>query len=301
MADAVELDQVVKTFGRLRALDALCLSVASGQVYGLLGPNGAGKTTTIRLLLDFLRPTSGSVLVLGVNPRIAGPGLHRRIGYVPGDFRVDGRQSSREFLTYVANMRGGIPASRVAALAEQLGLRMDSPISTLSRGNRQKVALVQAFMHEPELLVLDEPTSGLDPFVQQEFRQLVREAAAEGRTVLMSSHVMGEVQQAADRVGIVRDGRLIVDQDVRELRERATRRVEVVLAADARIPSLDAVLGVSDVVVEGRTIRLRLDGAADGLVKALASTTVVTLTAEEPELEDVFFAAEGDRGDSSAA
>ncbi len=301
MGDAVELDHVVKTFGRLRALDALNLAVSPAQVFALLGTNGAGKTTTIRVLLDFIRPTSGSVLVLGVNPRTAGPQLRRRVGYVPGDFRVDGRQSARQFLSYVGNIRGGVPAGRVNTLADRLDLRMDVPISTLSRGNRQKVALVQAVMHEPDLLILDEPTSGLDPFVQQEFRHLVREAATEGRTVLMSSHVMGEVQQTADRVGIVRDGRLIVDQNVRDLRERATRRVEVVLADDAVVPNLAALPGVSGITVDGNIVSLRLDGSADQLVKALASTTVVTLTAEEPELEDLFFAAEGDRSDSDAS
>ncbi len=291
---AVRLDGVVKRFGDVRALDQLTVTVAAGQVYALLGPNGAGKTTAIRMMLDLMRPTSGTVRVLGLDPRRAAGLSRRSIGYVPGDFRVDERQSARDLLAYLAHLRGGVSRSRIIDLIDRFRLTPDVPISTLSRGNRQKVAIIQAFMHDAELLILDEPTSGLDPYMQQEFSALVGQTAAEGRTVLMSSHIMSEVQQNAHRVGILNHGHLVVDQDVSDLRDQAARSVEVVIAEGAAIPNLSAIDGVTGISVDGRTLRLRLSGPADPLIKALAHTTVVTLTAQEADLEDIFFAAERD-------
>src|SRR5688500_16385439 len=212
MADpAIRTERLVKTYGRAknRGLVGLDLQVDSGEVYGFLGPNGAGTSTTLRLLLGLSRPTGGHATVLGMDPRTAGPALRRRVGYLAGDFVVDGRQTSRQLLTYLGNLRGGVPAARIAELADRLGLELDRQIRGLSKGNRQKAGVIQAFMHSPELLVLDEPTSGLDPFLQQEFVRLVQEARREGATVFMSSHVMSEVQHTADRVGIIRDGRLV--------------------------------------------------------------------------------------------
>jgi ABC-2 type transport system ATP-binding protein len=163
---AIRAENLTKTYGRRRGLAGLDLTVQTGEVYGFLGPNGAGKTTTIRLLLDLIRPTSGTVELLGGDPRHDGVALRRRVGYLPGDFTVDGRQGVLELLTYLGNLRGGVPRQRVTALAERLDLDLDVRIRSLSKGNRQKVGLVQAFMHEPELLILDEPTAGLDPLVQ---------------------------------------------------------------------------------------------------------------------------------------
>ncbi|HET8682064.1 MAG TPA: ABC transporter ATP-binding protein, partial [Micromonosporaceae bacterium] len=218
---AIRTEGLVKTYGRNRGLAGLDLAVRTGEVYGFLGPNGAGKTTTIRLLLDLIRPTAGRARVLGLDPRADGVTLRRRVGYLAGDFLVNGRQTARELLTYLGNLRGGVPRAAVDALAERLDLDTTRQIAALSRGNRQKVGLVQAFMHSPELLVLDEPTVGLDPLLQQEFVAMVREARAAGQTVFMSSHVMSEVQQTADRVGIIREGRLVAVEQVEQLRERA--------------------------------------------------------------------------------
>jgi len=260
------------------------LTVRPGEVFGYLGPNGAGKTTTIRLLLDLIRPTAGHVRVLGCDPRADGVALRRRIGYLPGDFVVDGRQPARELLTYLGNLRGGVPRVR-----------------SLSRGNRQKVGLVQAFMHAPALLILDEPTSGLDPLVQHEFLALVREARAAGQTVFMSSHVLSEVQQAADRVGIVRDGRLVAVEGVEALRERAVRRVEIHFDAPAPAAAFADLPSVRDVRVDGTVLRCRLDGRADALVKEAGRFTVLSLLAEEPDLEEVFFAYYHTEGGGRAA
>lgn len=273
----------------MEALRGLDLEVAAGEVYGFLGPNGAGKTTTIRLLLDLIRPSRGSAQVLGLDPRADGVALRRRVGYLAGDFLVDGRQSARELLSYLGHLRGGVPATRIGSLAERLDLDLSWRIKTLSRGNRQKVGLVQAFMHDPELLVLDEPTSGLDPFLQQEFAAMAREAVAKGATVFMSSHVMGEVQKTADRVGIIRSGVLVAVERVEDLRESSTRKVEITFTEPVAAEEFVGVGGVSKLRVDGTVLRCRLDGRADALVKAAAAHTVVSLTSEELDLEELFF------------
>ena len=288
---AISTEGLVKTYGRNRGLAGLDLSVKAGEVYGFLGPNGAGKTTTIRLLLDLIRPTSGTARVLGHDPRAGGPVLRRRIGYLPGDIVVDGRQTSRELLTYLGNLRGGVPRARIEDCAGRLDLDLDRKIKSLSKGNRQKVGLVQAFMHSPELLILDEPTSGLDPFLQQQVVTMIREARATGQTVFMSSHVMSEVQQTADRVGIIREGRLSAVERVEDLRERSVRRVEIQFDEPVTAEEFSAVPGVTDVLVEasGTLLRCQLSGRADALVKAAGGHTVVSLLAEEPDLEELFF------------
>lgn len=285
----IRTEKLVKTYGRNRGLTGLDLTVQPGEVYGFLGPNGAGKSTTIRLLLDLIRPTSGRATVLGVEPRRGGAALRRRIGYLAGDFIVDGRQTGRELLTYLGNLRGGVPWARIAELIDRLGVDPDRKIRALSRGNRQKLGVIQAFMHSPELIILDEPTSGLDPFLQQEFVAMVREARAAGQTVFMSSHVMSEVQQTADRIGIIREGRLIAVERVEELRERAIRRVEINFAGPVPFDEFRSLPGVSDATLDGHTLRCRLDGRADALIKAAARHTVVSFLSEEPDLEELFF------------
>ena len=287
---AIFTQGLIKTYGRgSRGLAGLDLEVRTGEVYGYLGPNGAGKSTTIRILLDLIRPTAGSVRVLGLDPRADGVALRRRIGYLAGDFVVDGRQTGRQLLTYLGNLRGGVAPDRIAELADRLGLDLDRQIKGLSKGNRQKVGVVQAFMHEPELLVLDEPTSGLDPFLQQEFVHLVQAAKRRGATVFMSSHVMSEVQQTADRVGIIRDGRLITVESVQSLREHAVRSVTLTLADPFDADEFRRLPGFTDVTVTGPTVRGRLAGHTDELVKAAGRHTVVDLLCEEPDLEEIFF------------
>jgi ABC-2 type transport system ATP-binding protein len=292
MADAaISTERLVKTYGRSRGLAGLDLSVETGEVFGFLGPNGAGKTTTIRLLLDLIRPTSGTARVLGVDPRADGVPLRRRIGYLAGDFIVDGQQTGRELLTFLGNLRGGVPRATIEGYAARLDLDLDRKIKNLSKGNRQKVGVVQAFMHHPELLILDEPTSGLDPFLQQQVVAMVRDAKAAGQTVFMSSHVMSEVQQTADRVGFIREGRLIAVEHVEDLRERAVRRVEIEFDAPVTPTEFSGLAGVSDVAVDptGTVLHCRLNGRADALVKAAAAHTVVSLLSEEPDLEELFF------------
>jgi ABC-2 type transport system ATP-binding protein len=280
---------LAKYYGRRRGLDGLDLEVRAGEIFGFLGPNGAGKTTTIRILLDLIRPTSGEAELLGQDPRGGGAELRRRVGYLPGDFIVDGGQSARQLLTHLGHLRGGVDRSRIEGLAARLDLDLGARIRSLSKGNRQKVGVIQAFMHRPELLILDEPTSGLDPILQQTFLAMAREAKAAGQTVFMSSHVLSEVQQSADRVGIIRDGRLIAVEAVDALRRRAVRRVEIEFDQPVD-PSVFADLpGVNDVVADGSVLRCRLAGRADALIKVAARFGVESLTVEEPDLEELFF------------
>lgn len=289
MADAIHTEQLTKRYGRRRGLDGLDLTVRSGEVFGFLGPNGAGKTTTIRLLLALLHPTSGHARVLGTDPHSGGAALRRRIGYLPGDFVVDGRQSVRELLIYAGNLRGGVPRERVETLAARLDLDLAARIRSLSKGNRQKVGLIQAFMHEPELLILDEPTSGLDPLVQHTFLALVREARINGQTVFMSSHVLSEVERIADRAGIVREGKLITVEDVEALRARLMPLIEIHFDAPVPADAFSDLPGVQELLIEGSMLRCRVGGSADALVKAAARFPVLTIRSTEPSLEEIFF------------
>jgi ABC-2 type transport system ATP-binding protein len=223
---AIETQALGKRYGRHPALVDLDLRVERGEVFGFIGPNGAGKTTTIRLLLDLIRPSAGTARVLGLDARRDGVEVRRRVGYLPGDLALYEDLTAAEQLAYLARLRG-LPGLDVRPLAERLSLDLHRPIRALSRGNRQKVGLVQAFMHDPELLILDEPTSGLDPLIQHEFAAMVGEARERGRTVFLSSHVLGDVERLADRVGLLRAGRLVLVDDVGALKARVTRRIEL--------------------------------------------------------------------------
>jgi len=289
MAEAILTEALSKSYGDVRALDELDLEVRTGEIFGFLGPNGAGKTTTIRLLLDIIRPSSGHAEVLGLAPRKQGVELRSRVGYLPGDFIVDGRQTSREFLTFLGNLRGGLPVTATLDLAERLDLDLQAKIGSLSKGNRQKVGLVQAFMHEPELLILDEPTSGLDPLITREFLSMATEARAKGQTLFMSSHILSEIQQIADRAGIIRRGRLIAIDDIDALRSRAIREVRISFGEPVAAAEFQTIDGVSDLVVEDGVLHCRLTGEADPLIKAAARHRVIDFISEEPDLETLFF------------
>ncbi|WP_326643246.1 ABC transporter ATP-binding protein [Streptosporangium sp. NBC_01755] len=286
MTAVVETEGLTKFYGVRRGLEDLDLEIRPGEVFGYLGPNGAGKTTTIRLLLDVIRPTRGRMTVLGHDPRDAG--VRSRIGYLPGELALEGREKARDYLAFLGTVRGGLPRGRIEELAERLEADLAVPMGKLSKGNKQKVGLIQAFMHEPEFLILDEPTSGLDPLVQQEFLAMVREVRASGRTVLMSSHVLAEVEHVSDRVGIVRAGRLVTVEDISALREKAVRRVEFHFDAPVPREAFENLPGVRDLRVEGAGVRCTIDGRPDALVKAAAKFTVVHMVSAEPDLEEIF-------------
>jgi ABC-2 type transport system ATP-binding protein len=283
----IQAQSLTKSYGRDLGVEELDFTVEQGEIFGFLGPNGAGKTTTIRLLLDLIRPTRGRVRVFGLDPR-ASPGVRRRIGYLPGDLRLYERLTGRELLTYFGHLRSLRTLGTASILAERFGLELDRPIRTLSKGNRQKIGVVQALMHEPDLLILDEPTSGLDPLVQQTFYELLQEARAEGRTVFLSSHVLPEVQHVADRVALLREGRLLLVESVETLRAHAFTRVEVTLETPPAATAFAGLPGVRELERHGSTILFALHGEADALVKALAGHHVLSLDSHEADLEDVF-------------
>lgn len=288
MVKAIELNGLTKTYGSSRGLVELSLSVEQGEVFGYLGPNGAGKSTTIRLLLDLIRPTGGTARVLGMDPRADAVALHERIGYLAGDFVAPGRQKVGAALRFLAALRGGAGADRIDALCARLELDQGKQISALSKGNRQKAGLVQAFMHEPELLILDEPTSGLDPLAQQIFLDMVTEAAAGGQTVFMSSHIMSEVEAVADRVAIIREGRLVALDTVAGLRADTVRDVEVTFTGPVDTAGFTGLAGVAGVQIEGSTLRCQVTGSPDALLRVLAGHHVAGLLVTEPALEDLF-------------
>jgi ABC-2 type transport system ATP-binding protein len=272
------------------------LEAFAGEVLGFLGPNGAGKTTTIRCVLDLLRPTAGRVRVLGMDARADAVAIRRRIGYLPAELALDPRLTGGELLDWFAALRGGVDASRRAALTERMGLDPGRRIGDLSTGNRKKVGVVAAFMHRPDLLVLDEPTSGLDPLVQRAFLDLVREAAVEGACVFLSSHVLSEVEHTADRVAILRRGRLAAVEGVDALMGRAVRRLVLRFAEPVPASAFAGLDGLADVVVDGAVVTATVVGSPDALVKAAARHRLLDLSPQDRDLEEIFLAfyAEGD-------
>ena len=288
MTVVVRADRLTKFYGPSRGIVDASFEVEAGEVFGFLGPNGAGKSTTIRLMLDLIRPTRGRIELFGLDPRANGLEIRRRVGYVPGDLRLYERLTALDLLRYFAHVRGMRDLGAAPRLVERLELELDRPIRSLSKGNRQKVGLVQALMHEPELLVLDEPTSGLDPLVQQTFEELLRQATGEGRTVFLSSHMLAEVQRVADRVALVRAGRIELVEEVETLRRRAFTRVQVSFAEPPPEDAFSAVQGVRELERRGGSVLFMLEGSADPLVKALAQHHVLSLDVHEADLEDIF-------------
>ncbi len=301
MDEVIVTQGLAKNFGSQVALDGLDLRVRAGEVFGFVGPNGAGKTTTIRVLLDLLRPSRGSVRVLGMDPRRDGVAVRSRIGYLPGDLDLPARPTGRAYLESQAEVHGRDLDSEVDSLAERLAADLDRPMGELSLGNRRKVGMIGAFAHRPELLILDEPTGGLDPLVQQTFRALVRDVVEDGRTVFLSSHVLDEVQHVADRVAVLRQGRLVVEDRVDTLISRLVRTVRVRFDVAPDPVTFRGVAGVTRIdAVHDHELQFVLEGMAGPLLEALAPHHPVDLHATEADLEDVFldFYA-GDRGSGS--
>jgi ABC-2 type transport system ATP-binding protein len=285
---AVMVRGLTKRFGKLAAVAELDLDVAPGEVVGFLGPNGAGKTTTIRALMGFIRPSGGSCTVLG-RSLAADVTVRSQVGYLPGDFRIDPTMTATDLFSWFARIRGGVDKRRLADLVERLQLEPDRPFGALSKGNRQKVGLVQAFMGDPQVLILDEPTSGLDPLIQLEFLRLVQESAARGAAVLFSSHVLPVVERVAGRVVIIRSGRLVSSGPVRELLDRARHRLELRFAAPVQTGLFDGVLGVAEVTIQGDTAVVAIDGpVGPAMAAALRGPDLLTVRPAGDDLEDLF-------------
>lgn len=287
---AIRLEKLTKFYGPHRGVIDVDLEVMPGEIFGYLGPNGAGKSTTIRVLLDLIRPTSGSLKVMGFDAQADAMEVRRRVGYVPSDPGMYGSLTGREHLTYAASLRGGVDWREVERLAERLSCDLSRRIDTLSRGNRQKVVVIQAFMHKPEVLVLDEPSSGLDPLMQEEFKSLLLEAHEDGRTVFLSSHVLPEVEDICNRVGIIRDGRIVAVEDVDTLRGRRVRSLEIEFGESVAAGDFEGLSGVRNMSVSDGFLRCDIEGSLAQLFKAAGRYEIVNVTTREPSLEEAFLA-----------
>ena len=287
---AIEIAGLSKTYGKeVRALAGLDLRVEPGEVFGFLGPNGAGKSTTIRLLVGLLKPSGGRAEVFGHDTWTAGVAARRHLGYLPGDLRLSDRLTGREQLDSLARLRGTVDEPLRDRLCDRFGVVLDRPIRQLSKGNRQKLGLIQAFMSRPDLVVLDEPTTGLDPLIQSEVRSLLHETADEGRTVFLSSHSLDEVQHVAHRVGIIRSGTLTDVDTVEGLRERSRRHVTITFGEPVDASRFSAIDGVRVVSVEGKVLHLSAaEPAMDALVKASSTHSIVDFVSQPADLEEIF-------------
>jgi len=277
-----------KDYGSGRGLFGLDLEVARGEVFGFLGPNGAGKSTTMRLLVDLIRPTSGSARVLGLDARRDSVEIRRRVGFLPGDLALYPTLTGRAVLDYLAQLRGGVDARVRDSLAERFDADLDRPVRELSTGNRQKLGLIQAFMHGPELLILDEPIAGLDPLVQESFHALLREVTAEGGTVFLSSHTLSEVERVTRRLAILREGRLVVTDTLENLRKVAVQRIEIEFEHPIDPVVFRVLPGVTEVQADGRTLTVGFEGSANAVVKAAAAHEVRAIRPRDDDLEDIF-------------
>ncbi|WP_040795691.1 ABC transporter ATP-binding protein [Nocardia higoensis] len=298
----ISIEGLVKTFGPVRALDGLDLHVSAGEVHGFLGPNGSGKTTAIRVLLGLYRADAGDVRVLDMDPWRDAVSLHARLTYVPGDVTLWPGITGGEVIDLMGRLRGGLDPRKRAELLERFDLDPSRKARTYSKGNRQKVALVAALACETELYLMDEPTSGLDPLMEAQFQQYVRELVAQGRTILLSSHILAEVEALCDRVSIIRNGRIVESGTLSELRHLT--RTTVTAETQRPVEGLDALAGVHDLVREDGRVRFEVDGPGmDAALRVLTAAGVRSLTSAPPTLEEVFlrhYAAEGAPGSQTA-
>ena len=288
MTPAIETIELTKRYGDERGIEEVSVSVKHGEIYGFLGPNGAGKTTTIRTLLDLLHPTSGQALIFGLDSRRESRAIRARLGNLPGEFTCDPRLTGREFLEFCAAARGMDSLGSAPILAQHFEADLGRRVRDLSRGNRQKIGLIQALFHDPELLVLDEPTTGLDPLMQEEFVTVIGEYRDRGGTVFLSSHDLDEVERVCDTVAIVRDGRIAAVENVAALRGRAYHHVSIEFDSPVDASEFTSVPGVEELEVQGCRVSFKVFGDLDAVVKAAARHTVKDMELTEPTLEEIF-------------
>ena len=293
MTAVIRTEKLTKSYGSHRGIIEVDLSVEKGEVFGFLGPNGAGKTTTIRTFLDLIRPTSGKAYVFGIESSADPVAIHRRIGYIPGEFALYDRLTGKQTLEYFANLRGGVDPAYQASLIERFDLDPSRRFREYSKGNKQKVGVIIALQHRPEFLVFDEPTAGLDPLVQQTFFTTIRETVADGATVFLSSHILSEVEKSCDRVAIIREGRLAKVGTVDALRDLAHHQVELRFVGPVPTAEFEALPGVSEVVVDDHVLRMRVSGAITPVVQAAARYELLDFVSREPSLEETFLAEYG--------
>jgi ABC-2 type transport system ATP-binding protein len=290
MTTVIQTEKLTKSYGIHRGIIEVDLEVFEGEAFGFLGPNGAGKTTMIRTLLDHIRPTSGRATIFGIETTADPVAIHRRIGYLPGEFALYDKLTGGQTLEYFANLRGGVDKTYQQALIARLDVDPSRKFREYSKGNKQKIGLIIALQHHPDLLLLDEPTSGLDPLIQQEFYGVIREAKAEGRTVFLSSHILSEVEKTCDRVAIIRDGRLARVDRTEALRDLAHHTVELVFTNEVPVEAFRSLPGVSNVVAEDHILRMRVSGSITPVVRTAAQYELADFVSREPSLEETFLA-----------
>jgi ABC-2 type transport system ATP-binding protein len=293
MTSVIQTEKLTKYYGKHRGIIDVDLEIHEGELFGFLGPNGAGKTTMIRTLLDHIRPTSGRATVFGIDTTQDPVAIHRRLGYLPGEFTLYDKLTGGQTLDYFANLRTGVDRAYQRQLIERLAVDPSRKFGEYSKGNKQKIGLIIALQHRPDLLLLDEPTSGLDPLIQQEFYGLIREAKSEGRTVFLSSHVLSEVEKTADRVAIIRDGQLARVDRTEALRDLAHHQVELVFAGPVPTAEFEALPGVSDVTADDHVLRMRVSGNITDVVRTAAKFELADFVSREPSLEETFLAEYG--------
>jgi len=296
MGSAIRTERLTKAYGKNRGIRGVDLEVREGEVFGFLGPNGAGKTTTIRTLLGFLRPTSGDARIFGLDVRNESVEIRSRLGNLPGEFALEDRMTGEQLLGFFARLRGVKDLGYAHELAERLGADLHRPMRRLSRGNKQKIGLVQAMFHRPPLLILDEPTGGLDPLVQEEFLKIVGEVRDEGRTVFFSSHVLPEVERVSDRVGIIREGELVTVEPTHELVDKAFRHVELTFDGRVDPEPFERLPGIRDLKADGARLSFTLYDGLDEMVKLASRHRLVAMEYERPSLEEIFLTYYGREG-----
>ena len=293
MTVLIHTEKLTKSYGSYRGIVEVDLDVDEGEAFGFLGPNGAGKTTMIRTLLDHIRPTSGRATIFGIDTTVDPVAIHRRVGYLPGEFVLYNNLTGGQTLEYFANLRGGVDKQYQQDLIARLDVDPTRKFREYSKGNKQKIGLIIALQHRPDLLLLDEPTSGLDPLIQQEFYGVIREAKAEGRTVFLSSHILSEVEKTCARVAIIREGRLARVDKTEALRDLAHHQVEIVFTDHVPVEAFSALPGVSEVVAEDHILRMRVAGSITPVVRAAAGYELADFISREPSLEETFLAEYG--------
>ena len=297
MDAAIKTEQLTKSYGKNRGIRDVDLEVEEGEVFGFLGPNGAGKTTTIRTLLGFMRPTGGRAEVFGLDTQRESVEVRARVGNLPGEFALENRTTGEDLLKFFARLRGVGSLGYARELAERFGADLHRPMRRLSRGNKQKIGLIQAMFHRPPLLILDEPTGGLDPLVQEEFLDVVEETKAEGRTVFFSSHVLSEVERVSDRVGIIRSGELVAVEPTHTLVDKAFRHVTLTFDGPVDARPFDALPGVEGLKVDGARLSFTLHSEPDAMVRLAAQHRLVGMEYERPSLEEIFLTYYGHNGE----
>ncbi len=302
MTAAVATNSLTKFYGKIPGIVGLNLEVQVGEVFGFLGPNGAGKSTTIRLLLSLIYPSSGSAQIFGLDSRRDSLEIRRRVGYLQGDLAMYETMTGRQLISYFSALRGTDTSRRVEELSGRLELDLDRQISSYSTGNRQKVGIIQAMAHQPELLILDEPTAGLDPLMQQEFYGIMEEAQAAGATVFLSSHILPEVERVATRVGIVRASRLVALDTVEDLKAKALRRVEILFESPVDVDEFRTLPGIRRAAPTdaGLGVSLSVTGSLEAVMAVAGRHTIINVSSQDGDLEEAFLAYyTGEAGDAS--